>query len=149
MKFTFAFAALAATALLAAAPARAADADGPSYENGPVWTYGEIQTKDGHFDDYMHWLSTSWKAQEEALKKAGVILDYKVLLVDSPRTGEPDILLVQEYKNMAVMDASVADQYALQAKISGSMAKSNAAQADRGSIRTILSTITTREAILK
>ncbi|HEY2658845.1 MAG TPA: hypothetical protein VGI79_03930 [Caulobacteraceae bacterium] len=149
MKFAVAFAALAATALVAAAPAKAADAEGPSFENGPVWTYGQILTKDGHFDDYMHWLATAWKAQEEALKKAGVILDYKVLLVDSPRTGEPDIILAQEYKNLTVMDASQADQYALQAKISGSLAKSNEAQAERGSIRTIMGTIMTREAILK
>ena len=142
-------ASIAAAALFAAVPAMAADNEGPSFEQGPVWTFGHIQTKDGHFDEYMHWLATDWKAQEEALKKAGVILDYKVYLVDNPRPNEPDIILAQEYKNMAAFDTPVSEQYALQAKIAGSLVKSNAAQAARGSIRTILGGVMTREAILK
>lgn len=141
---------IAAAALLmaGASPALAAD-DGPSFDTGPVWDYTMVQTKDGHFDDYMKWLSTSWKAQEEALKKAGVILDYKVLLVSSPRANEPDIILAQQYKNMAVFDRSPAEDYALQAKIFGSLPKANAEQAARGAIRTILGDVLTREAILK
>jgi hypothetical protein len=133
---------------LFSAPAFAAG-DEPSFENGPVWDYGEIKTADGHFDDYMEWLSTKWKAQEEALKKAGVILSYKVLLVVDPRKDEPDILLAQEYKNMAEYDTPVAKQYALQAQIAGSLAKSSQEQAARGTIRTVLGDIIVREAILK
>ena len=143
---------IAAVTLLlagAAVPACAADADGPAFDVGPVWDYSMIQTKDGHFDDYMAWLSTSWKAQEEALKKAGVILDYKVLLVSSPRTGEPDIILAQEYKNMAAFDRSPAEDYALQAKIFGPLPKANAEQAARGAIRTVLGDMLVREAVLK
>ncbi len=143
-------AALAASAALMGAPALAAGNDNaPSFEAGPVWDFAQIQTKDGHFDDYMKWLSTDWRRQEEALKQAGVIVDYKVYLVDHPRQGEPDILLGQEYRNMAAFDAPVAQQYALQAKIAGSIAKSNVEQAARGSIRTILGNVLTREAILK
>ena len=140
---------LAAAALLCAAPAIAADANGPVYEKGPVWDFSQVQTKDGHFDDYMQWLDTGWKAQEEALKKAGVIVDYKVYLVADQRQGEPDIILAVEYKNMAVMDASVAEQYAMQSKIFGSLPKANSEQAARGSIRTILGDILVREAVLK
>lgn len=142
-------AALAASTVLAALPALAAGDMGPSFENGPVWDYAQVQTKDGHFDDYMAWLSTDWKAQQEALKKAGVIIDYKVLLVANPRQGEPDIILATEYKNMAALDTPVSEQYAMQAKISGSIAKSDEQQAARGSIRTILGDVMVREAILK
>lgn len=141
-------AAAAALALTAAGPALAAD-DGPAFDIGPVWDYSMIQTKDGHFDDYMAWLSTSWKAQEEALKKAGVIIDYKVLLVASPRSGEPDIILAQEYKNMAAFDRSPAEEYALQAKIFGPAPKANAEQAARGAIRTVMGELMVREAVLK
>jgi hypothetical protein len=119
------------------------------YSNGPVWDFADIQTKDGHFDDYMHWLATDWKHQEEALKKAGVIVDYKVFLVDHPRQNEPDIVLGQEYPNMATFDTPVAKQYALTAQIAGSIAKSNQGQAARGAIRTIMGSVLTREAILK
>ena len=138
---------VASTALLIT-PALAAG-DGPSFENGPVWDFTMIQTKDGHFDDYMHWVATDWKRQEEAMKKAGVIVDYRVYLVSNPRQGEADIVLAQEFKNMASFDTPVAQQYALQAKIAGSLAKANQQQAARGSIRTIQSDVLTREAILK
>lgn len=138
---------VAALVLGSAAPAFAAD--GPAFDSGPVWDYTMIQTKDGHFDDYMAWLATSWKTQEEALKKAGVITDYKVMLVSSPRAGEPDIVLAQQYKNMAVFDRSPAEDYALQAKIFGSLPKANAEQAARGTIRTILGDVLVREAVLK
>jgi len=141
-------AAFAASTALAALPALADDA--PPFEKGPVWDIGHIKTVDGHFDDYMKWVATEWKAQEEALKKAGVILDYKVYLVVDPRQGEPDILLAQEYKDMATAyDKPVADEYALQAKISGSIAKSNQEQAARSSIRTVLGDALLREVKLK
>ena len=143
------FAALAACTALCISPALAAGADGPSFENGPVWDFAQIQTKDGHTDDYMHWLSTDWKRQEEALKKAGVIVSYKVYVTMNPRQGEPDIVLAQEYKNMAAFDTPIAQQYALQARIAGSLAKANEAQASRGSMRTIMGDVMAREVVLK
>jgi hypothetical protein len=142
-------AALAASTALIVAPAMAAGDDTPAFENGPVWDVGQVQTKDGHFDEYMRWLSTDWKAQEEALKKEGVIVDYKVYLVADPRQGEPDILLAQEYKNMAAFDTPVAQQYAMQARIAGSIAKADQEQAARGSLRTVLGSVMMREVTLK
>ena len=144
----YSFAALAISAALLASPAFAAG-DGPTFENGPVWDYAQVKTKDGHFDDYMKWLSTDWKKQEEALKKAGVILDYKVFLTMDPRDNEPDIFLAQEYKNLAVFDTPQEKQYALQAQIAGSIAKSDQQQAARGSIRTLMGDVLVREAVLK
>jgi hypothetical protein len=140
-------AALAATTMLAAS-AIAAD-EGPSYEKGAVWDFTQIQTKDGHFDDYMKWVSTDWKAQEEAMKKAGYIVDYKVFLVTDPRDNEPDIVLGVESKNMAAFDHSSAEEYAMQAKIAGSIAKADQEQAARGSIRTIRGDVMMREVTLK
>jgi hypothetical protein len=140
-------AAFAASTMLAAT-ALAAD-ETPSFEKGPVWDFGQIQTKDGHFDEYMKWVSTAWKAQEEAMKKAGYILDYKVYLVHNARQNEPDILLATEYKDMAAFDRPVAEEYAMQAKISGSIVKADQDQAARGTIRTVLGDVLMREAILK
>jgi len=48
-----------------------------------------------------------------------------------------------------VFDASQAQQYALQAKIAGSIAKSDQQQAARGSIRAIMGDMMVREAVLK
>ena len=140
-------AAFAASTMLAAT-ALAAD-EAPPFEKGPVWDFGQIQTKDGHFDEYMKWVSTSWKAQEEAMKKAGYIVDYKVYLVQGQRQGEPDIILATEYRDMAAFDHPVAEEYAMQAKISGSIAKADQEQAARGSIRTVLGDMVVREVTLK
>jgi hypothetical protein len=145
----YSLAALAASLAFAIVPAVAADENSPSFENGVVLDVASIQTKDGHFNDYMHWLATDWKRQEEAMKKAGVITDYHVWVVQNQRAGEPDIFLTQTYKNMAVFDQSQAAQYALQAKIAGSVAKSDHQQAARGSIRTIMGDMMLREAVLK
>jgi hypothetical protein len=145
----YALAALAASLAFATVPAIAQEDNMPAFENGAVLDVASIQTKDGHFNDYMHWLSTDWKRQEEALKKAGVILDYHVWVVQNQRSGEPDIFLTQTYKNMAVFDASQAQQYALQAKIAGSIAKSDQGQTARGSIRTIMGDMMMREAVLR
>ena len=145
----YSLAALAASLAFAVAPAIAQDDNMPAYENGPVWDFAQIQTKDGHQDDYLRWLATDWKRQEEALRKAGVILSYHVYMVQNPRQGEPDIVLAQEYKNMATFDTPVAQQYAFQAKVAGSIAKSNQGQAARGSIRTIMGDVMMREAVLR
>lgn len=145
----YSLAALAASLAFAVAPAIAQDENAPVFENGTVLDVASIQTKDGHFNDYMHWLATDWRRQEEALKKAGIILDYHVWLVQNQRAGEPDIFLTQTYKNMAVFDATQAQQYALQAKIAGSIARSDQQQAARGSMRTIMGDMMLREAVLK
>ena len=145
----YVLAAVAACLSLSTSAALAADANAPSFENGPVWDYAAVKTKDGHFDDYMKWLSADWKKQEEALKQAGVIIDYKVLVTMDPRDNDPDIFLAQEYKNMAAFDTPVAQQYALNAKISGPLAKSSQQQAARGTIRSLMGDVMVREAILK
>ena len=88
-------------------------------QNGPVWDFTEVKTADGHFDDYMAFLASRWKSDEEALKKEGVVIGYKVYSIVDPRDGEGDLMLAIEYPNMAQMDRSVADQYAMQKKIFG------------------------------
>ena len=133
---------------LMAAPALA-QSEGPSYDKGTVWDFGQIKTVDGHFDDYMKWLAGPWKQQQEALKKAGYIVSYKVLLVADPRQGEPDIILATEYKNMAAFDVSTKEEYAFGEKIWGSLSKASQEQAARGAIRTIMGDMVVREAVLK
>jgi hypothetical protein len=141
------FAALAACIALFALPATAASDRG--YENGPVWDVGSIQTKDGHFDDYMKFVTTTWKSQQEALKKAGYILDYKVYVVTDPRDNEPDIYLATKFKNMAAFDTSLDEMDAFMAKTGGPQAQMNKEQQDRGAIRTVRGDMLMRELILK
>lgn len=140
-------AALAALFALVVLPAFAASDRG--YDNGPVWDFAAVQTKDGHFDDYMKFVTTTWKKQQEALKKAGYITDYKVYVVVDPRDNEPDIYLATQVKNMAEYDRSLDEMEAFFAKQFGSQEQANKEQADRGMIRTLRGETLTRELILK
>ncbi|HVN44146.1 MAG TPA: hypothetical protein VMT66_02765 [Steroidobacteraceae bacterium] len=148
MRSTRVFCAFAALPALAALTS-SAWADGRDYNDGPVVNVSAIRTVDGHFDDYMHWLATGWKQQEEAAKKAGLILSYDVLLVEPRAPQDPDIYLVVRYKNWAALDNLGGKLDAVSAKLSGSVEKANQEEADRGKLRTILGSQTMQVAELK
>jgi hypothetical protein len=140
---------LAAACCFAVSHAWAQDDQPPPYEKGPVWGFTEIKTKDGHFDDYMKWLDTDFKAQSEGLKQKGFLLDYKIFVVDAPRQNEGNIWIAREYPNMAVFDHSVAEDDAMFKSVEGSRTVANQKQAARGSIRDLLSQVLVREVTLK
>jgi hypothetical protein len=72
-----------------------------SYTEGTVWTTSRIKVLPGQFENYMDWLNTGWKAQQEFFKKEGWLISYHVLQVNSRRENEPDLILVQEWKDYA------------------------------------------------
>jgi hypothetical protein len=124
-------------------------ADGRHYNDGPVLNVAAIRTVDGHFDDYMQWLATTWKKQEEAAKKAGLILSYRVLLVEARGPHDPDIYLVTEFKNWAALDGLGGKLDAVSAQIEGSLEKANQSEVERAKIRTVLGAETMQVAELK
>jgi chitodextrinase len=134
---------ITSVALLTISASAAPSARG--YENGPVWDVRSIQTKDGHFDDYMKFVTTTWKTQQEALKKAGVILDYKVFVAVDPRDNEADITLATEFKDFSKYDVPLDEQEAFAKKMSGSLEAGAKQQAARGSIRTLRGNVLMRE----
>ena len=79
----------ASTVLFFATFGTLAYADGRNYTDGPVVNVSAIKTVDGHFDDYMQWLATTWKKQEEAAKKAGLITKYQVMVVQAQGPNDP------------------------------------------------------------
>jgi hypothetical protein len=115
------------------------------YDNGPVWQIAYIETKPGMFDDYMAYLDSTWRNIQEAYKKNGDVLDYRILAVDSPRDGEPDVILMTEFKNMSVFDRSLAEQDAIMAKSFGTVIKANQASVSRESLRKQRGMVTARE----
>ena len=124
-------------------------ADGRDWNDGPVINVSSIRTVDGHFDDYMHWLATTYKKQQEGAKKAGLITSYRVIVIEPRGPNEPDILLVTEFKNWAALDhlGSKLDQ--VSAQIEGSVEAAAKSEVDRAKIRTVLGSRTQQEAILK
>ena len=97
----------------------------------------------------MHWLATAWKKQEEAAKKAGLIIDYHVYTAEPRSPNDPDIYLVVTYKNWAALDGIGTKLDAVSEQLEGSLDKADQAQAARGKIRTILGSETIQEAALK
>ena len=49
------------------------------YADGPVIELDYIQVDYGHFEEYVDWLNSTWKPTMEAMKQAGLIIDYKVV----------------------------------------------------------------------
>jgi hypothetical protein len=137
------------TLLLFATFATLAYADGRNYTDGPVVNVSAIKTVDGHFDDYMQWLATTWRKQEEAAKKAGLITKYQVLIAQPQGPNDPDIYLVVEYKNWAAFDGLGGKLDAVSAQVEGSVEKANQSEADRAKIRTVLGSKTMQIAELK
>ena len=124
-------------------------ADGRNYVDGPVVNVSAIKTVDGHFDDYMQWLATTWKKQQEAAKKAGLITRYQVLVVQPQEPNDPDIYLVVEFKNWAAFDGLGSKLDSVSSQVEGSLEKANQSQVDRAKIRTVLGSKTMQVAELK
>jgi len=127
----------------------AALADDHAYTEGPVVNVASIRTEYGKFDDYMKYLDTTWKAEQEAAKKAGNIISYRVIVVEARDENDPDIYLVTNYKNWAALDNATAKNDVIAKQVQGSLAASNQSAVDRGKIRRVLGSWTGQELVLK
>jgi hypothetical protein len=142
------FAACAAFAILASTSI-AALADDHSYTQGAVINVSRIRTVDGKFDEYMKWLDTTWKQENEASKKAGYIVSYQVVGLEPRGPDDPDLLLIITYKNWAALDGALAKGDEISKQIEGSVAAANQSQADRAKIRRVLGSETAQVLELK
>jgi hypothetical protein len=142
------FAAFAAFCCLTLASLSAL-ADDHAYTEGAVINVSSIRTVDGKFDDYMNWLATKWKAEQEAAKKAGYLVSYQVIRVEPRGPDDPDLYLVLTYKNWAAMDGALAKSDAVAKQVEGSVAASNQAQFERAKIRRVLGSSTMQVLDLK
>ncbi len=127
----------------------AALADDHAYTEGPVVNVAAIRTEYGKFDDYMSYLDTTWKAEQEAAKKAGYITSYRVVTVEARGENDPDIYLVINYKNWAAFDGATAKADAIAKQVEGTLAKQNESAVGRSKIRRVLGSWTGQELDLK
>lgn len=138
-----------AAMLIAAAQATPAMAQESSYKPGTVWNAGRIDVLPGQFENYMDWLATSWKKIQELGKAEGIVVDYHVPATNSARAGEPDLILIVEYKDYQ----TTAQQEAFNKKVNAMLAQTDrtagTASAERGKMREQLGSIEYQELILK
>jgi len=127
----------------------AALADDHVYTEGPVVNVAAIRTEYGHFDDYMKYLENTWKPEQEAAKKAGYILSYRVMSAEPRTENDPDILLIITYKDWAALDNGLARSDAILKQVEGTLMASNQGAVDRAKIRRVLGSQTMQELELK
>lgn len=147
MRMTFLKATMVAAVLSFAGAAQAQEAK--VYSEGPVIDVSYIKIKPGMFDAYMKWVATDRKVYMEELKKAGIILDWRVYGSQARSPNDPDLILTVTYKNMAAFDGLEARTDAIQTKLSGSMQKANEMAISRESMREVLGGDMLREFIIK
>ena len=123
------------------------------YTDGPVTEVDYIRVDYGKFETYVDWLNSTWKPTMEAAKKAGLIIDYKVLRATPKTPDQPNIYLMITFKNMASSIGDNGDKSAafeaVTEKVIGSLAFQNKKRVERGQYRTVLGTELVREVILK
>jgi len=119
------------------------------YHNGTVWNISFIRIKPGMDSAYMNYLASSWKAEQEAQKKDGNIISYKVMSVEGHTTGEFNLMLMSEYKSLAAMEASEDKADAVTQKVVGNDETQMKGYNDRLAIREIIGDRLAREVILE
>ena len=123
------------------------------YTDGPVTEVNYLQVEYGHFAEYIDWLNSTWKPNMDAMKKAVIIIDYKVFQASPKSPDQPNVYLEITFKNMAAYAGDIGDQAdafeAVTEKVICNSACQNQARVHRNEIRKVLGTEVTREIIVK
>jgi len=119
------------------------------FRNGTVWSIGFIQMKPGMETAYLNYVADDWKREQEALKKDGQIISYKVLTTETHGSDDWNIMLMTEYKNMATMEANEVKADNLAQTVSGNDEKQMQGYRDRLQIREVLENRLAREIVLE
>ena len=118
------------------------------YRNGSVWSIGFIRMKPGMETAYLNYVATDWKREQEALKKEGLILSYKVLQTEAHGATDWNLMLLTEYKDLATMEANEAKEDALYQRTIGPDEKQRQGYRERLEIREVMAGRLAREIIL-
>lgn len=139
--------ALAGLALLCTSAA--VQAQDSSYKPGPYSDVSAIEVLPGQFENYMDYLKTTWKKNQEFAKSKGWIIDYQVLVNNYPRDGEPDLYLVVRYAKQYTAEEQLAQQKEFEAFSKQDAHQADAASGQRAVMRKLKGVTQLQEAILK
>jgi hypothetical protein len=119
------------------------------YHNGSVWSIAFIRMKPGMETAYLNYLAGPWKANQEAAKKEGLILSYKVIGAEGHTPADWNLMLLTEYKDLATMEANEDKGDALAQKMVGNDEKQMQGYKDRSEIREVMGDRLAREILLE
>src|SRR6185369_10868008 len=118
------------------------------FHNGSVWSIGLIQMKPGMETAYLNYVAGDWKREQEALKKDGQIISYKVLQPEGHGSTDFNLMLMTEYKDLATYEKNLDKADALLQTISGNDEKQRQGYRERLEIREVLADRLAREIAL-
>ncbi len=119
------------------------------YRNGTVWSIGFIRMKPGVETAYLNYVAGEWKREQEALKKDGQIVSYKVLTTEAHGSNDFNIMLMTEYKDLATYERDLEKADNLLQTVVGNDDKQRQGYRDRLEIREVLQDRMAREIILE
>ena len=119
------------------------------YRNGSVWDVSFIRMKPGMERAYLNYIATDWKRNQEELKKAGLIVSYKVLTTEPHNPGDFNVMLMTEYKDLATMEANENKEDALAQQVIGNDEKQRQGYRERLEIREVMGGRLAREITLE
>lgn len=130
--------------------AAAAGAQERPYQDGPVAVVTSVKVVDGQFENYMEYLSKTWRQVMEGSKAAGMVLEYHVMSAQAHSPDEPDLYLVVLYPNMATFDEMDKKMDPISAKVTKmSIKQQDEASGKRTAMRTLLGQEMLRELVFK
>lgn len=119
------------------------------YSEGSVVEEDLIEVEYGHFEEYVDWLNTVWKPTLEAMKQAGLVIDYKVYRATPNSPGQPNVILWIVFKNGAAALDNGVELENVAKKVIGTTEFQNKARVFRNQYRKVLGVELIREIILK
>jgi hypothetical protein len=119
------------------------------YHNGSVWTLAFIRIKPGMDSAYLNYVANDWKRIQEAAKKEGLILSYKVLITEGHTAGDWNLILMTEAKDLATLEANEKKADALGQRLVGDDQKQMQGYRERAEIREVMGTRLARELVLE
>jgi hypothetical protein len=119
------------------------------YRSGSVWEMSFIRMKPGMETAYLNYVATDWKKIQEAAKKEGFILSYRVLTTEGHNATDWNIVLMTEYKDLATLEANEQKGDAFFQKVVGDDKKQMQGYKDRLEIREVMGNRLAREIVLE
>jgi hypothetical protein len=119
------------------------------YHDGSVWQMQCVHVKAGMEDKYARYLAGDWKKEQDAQRKAGYLLSYKVIRTEAHNPTDCTVILMSEYKDLATMEANAEKAEQLGEQLFGGAPKIEEGYTDRSSYRDIIGSRVAREIILE
>ena len=119
------------------------------FRNGSVWSIGFIRMKPGMETAYLNYVAGDWKREQEALKKDGQIISYKILQTEAHGSADFNLMLLTEYKDLATYEKNQDKADNLLQTVIGNDQKQMQGYRDRLEIREVLADRLAREIVLE